>query len=84
MKRVLEVVSFFKIPYGIVINKWDINKELNERIETEFGDKLLGKISYDQAISKALANLKPILKTNLPAKKEIEKIYNQLKITIAD
>ncbi len=84
LKRVLEVVNFFKIPYGIVINKWDINRGLSKRIETEFGDKILGKISYDQAIFKALADLTPILKTNLATKNEIKNIYYQLKAITGD
>lgn len=84
LKRVLEVVDFFKIPYGVVINKWDINRKLTNKIEKEFKSKILGKISYDQAIFKALANLTPILKTNLLAKNEIKKIYNQAKIEISN
>jgi len=33
LKRVLQVVEHFKIPYGIVINKWDINKLFTIKIE---------------------------------------------------
>ncbi len=84
LRRVLEVVDFFKIPYGIAINRWDINRDLSKRIEKEFQGKMLGKISYDRAIFKTLADLKPILKTNLVAKNEIKKIYNQTKIEISN
>ena len=78
LKRVLEVVEYFKIPYGVVINKWDINPNLVKKIEQKFRGKLLGKISYDKNIFKAISNLTPILETNLKAKKEIEKIYKEL------
>lgn len=80
LKRVLKVVNHFKIPYGVVINKWDINPKISQQIEKNFQNKLLGRISYDKNIFKAIANLNPILETNLKAKKEIEKIYKKLKI----
>ena len=78
LKRVLQVVNHFKIPFGVVINKWDINKNLSGKIKEEFKDKLFGKISYDKRVFKAIASLTPILKTNLPVKKEIEKIHTKL------
>jgi MinD superfamily P-loop ATPase len=78
LKRVLELVNYFKIPYGIVINKWDINFRLSNQIEKWAGKKFLGKISYDQKIFKAISNLIPILETNLKAKKEIKKIFKKL------
>ncbi len=79
MKRALTVVNHFKIPYGVVINKWDINISKSRIIEKWANDKFLGKISYDKRIFQAIAKLKPIIKTNLPVKKEIEKIYTKLK-----
>jgi len=79
LKRVLTVVNHFKISYGVVINKWDINKSLSGKIEKEFSGRMLGKISYDKRVFQAVASLKPILETNLPVKKEIENIYGNLK-----
>lgn len=78
LKRILELMNHFKIPFRIVINKWDINRSLSRQMEKEFKDNLLGKISYDQKIFQAIANLQPILKTNLKAKKEIKRIFKQL------
>ncbi len=78
LKRVLEVVNHFTISYQIVINKWDINSQLSDKIENWAKEKFLGKISYDKKIFKAIANLNPILKTNLKAKKEIKEIYSKL------
>ena len=74
LKRVLTVVDHFKIPYGVVINKWDINSEFSQRIEKEFNGRILGKMGYDKQIFQAIANLTPIMKTNLPVKKEIKRI----------
>jgi len=78
LKRVLEVVNHFRIPWGVVINKWDINKNLSQKIERWSGSKLLGKISYDKRIFKAISNLTPILEANLKAKKEIKEIFKNL------
>jgi len=79
LNRVLEVVEHFKLNWGLVINKWDINKSLTKRMEKKFKNNLIGRISYDKNIFKAIANLTPILKTDLRVKKEIENIYNKLK-----
>ena len=76
--RVLEVVNHFKIPWKLVINKWDINPQLSDKIKRWSGKKFLGKISYDKKIFQAISNLIPVLETNLKVKKEIQRIYENL------
>ncbi len=83
MQRTLDIVKHFKIPYGIVINKWDINSELSTEIEKWAGQNFLGKITYDKKIFKAISSLTPILKTDLKAKEEIENIFHNLEPKIA-
>ncbi len=78
LKRVLEVVNHFNIPWLGVINKWDINKSLSSEIENWFGEKMIGKISYDKNVFKAISNLNPIMETDLKAKEEIENIHSSL------
>ncbi|HEC92466.1 MAG TPA: hypothetical protein ENI51_05695, partial [Candidatus Atribacteria bacterium] len=77
--RVLEVVNHFRIPWKLVINKWDINPKLTDEIVKWAGKKFLGKISYDKKIFKAISNLTPILETNLRAKKEIISIFVRIR-----
>jgi MinD superfamily P-loop ATPase len=64
LKRALEMVSHFKIPVGIVINRYDINKDFSKKIE-KFAKrekiKILQKIAYDRKFVDALVNLKPIV-----------------------
>ena len=79
LKRVLKVVSHFRVPWGLVINKWDINPQLSSKMENWARNKFLGKISYDKRIFSAVANLTPLIETNLRAKKEIERIFNKIK-----
>jgi len=78
LQKILAVVGHFQIPYRLVINKWDMNPEFSQKVEKKFYDKILGKISYDQNIFKAIANLTPIMETNLKAKEEIKQIYQKL------
>jgi len=78
LKRVLKVVNHFKIPWNLVINKWDINPQLSNRMKKWAKNKLLGEIVYDKKIFKAIANLTPIMETNLKAKIEIKNIFKKL------
>ncbi len=78
LKKVLEVVNFFRLPYLIVINKSGINPVLEGKMITWAGEKLLGKISYDSQIFRSVADFIPVVESNLKAKKEIEVIYNKL------
>lgn len=64
LKRAIEVVEHFDIPYGVVINKYDINSKFTEEIEGYFALNnipVLGKIPYDKEFVYALVNLKPVV-----------------------
>jgi len=78
LQRVLDVVNHFKTPYGIIINKWNINKELSKEIEGWAGDKVLGKLSFDKKVFSALSNLTPILESDSVVADEIRTIFNRL------
>jgi len=74
LKRALQTVEHFRIPYGIVINKYDLNKEFSKKIE-KFAEKfkipLLGKIPYNKNFVHALVNLTPIVVYD----KKFEKLF---------
>lgn len=78
LKRVLEIVNHFNLPWNLVINKYDINRQLSKRVQTWAKKRFLGKISYDKKVFKAIAGLTPILETDLKAEKEIKEIYSKL------
>ena len=77
LKKGLQVVEHFKIPYGLVINKFDINEKFSEEIE-KFANKnnipLLGKIPYDKEFVNALVNLTPVVVWN----KKFEPIFQEI------
>jgi MinD superfamily P-loop ATPase len=75
LKRILEIVSHFNVPYGIVINKWDIDKAAAARIEEWAGDRMIGRISYDKRVIDAIVGLTPVLHTDSKAADEIREIF---------
>lgn len=79
LKRILEIANQFKIPYGIVINKWDINPKTSEDIEKWAGKKLLGKISYDKKVIDSIVNLAPVLDSDSKVVNEIKDIFENLR-----
>lgn len=62
VKRALEVVKHFAIPYSVVINKMSLSKENEERIRKELGENIIGEIPYDKELPKLLANKIPPIK----------------------
>jgi len=84
LKRALEMVKHFKVPVGIVINRYDINKEFTKKIE-KFAQieniKILEKIPYDRKFVNALVNLKPIVVYDKSKIKIFQNIINDIPLT---
>jgi len=78
LKRIMEIINYFNIPYGIVINKWDIYPKISKKIEKWSKNKFLGKISYDKKIIDCIVNLKPVVFSDSKTIEEIEKIYEKI------
>jgi MinD superfamily P-loop ATPase len=56
LNRVADLAARFGIPTLLCINKWDLNKEITAQIAEEAenrGIKLVGKVPYDKAFTKA-------------------------------
>ncbi|MBU4493624.1 MAG: ATP-binding protein [Nanoarchaeota archaeon] len=85
LKRGLKIVNHFGIPCGIVINKYDLNKEFSNKIE-KFAHKnkipILGKIPYNKEFVKALVNLKPAVVYNKRFEPLFLRILNNIKKSI--
>ncbi|MBU0627910.1 MAG: ATP-binding protein [Nanoarchaeota archaeon] len=64
MLRALEIVDHFRIKKGIIINKYNLNKEYSEKIEF-FAKKnkitILNKIPFDKAFVNAMTKMVPII-----------------------
>lgn len=82
LRRTLEVVDFFHLPYGLVLNKAGLNHKVEEKFISWAGKKFLGLVKYDRKISEFVSRFIPIVDSPLPAKKELHQIYENLSKTI--
>ena len=64
-----------------VINKWDINERMSKKIERKFEGRVVGKISYDENVVRAIVNLKPVIEVDSKAGDEIREIYEKVLTT---
>ncbi len=82
LERVIELTDHFKIPTAVCINKCDINPEIARTIEKNIeqkGLKLVGKIAYDIAVTKAQIAGKSIVEySNNGLKSQIISLWESL------
>ncbi|MEW6187046.1 MAG: ATP-binding protein [Thermodesulfobacteriota bacterium] len=63
LNRVLELAAHFKIPGMVLINKYDLNQEMTEKIEAYCREKelaLAGRLPYDPIVTEAMIQGKTI------------------------
>jgi MinD superfamily P-loop ATPase len=80
--RVIEVARHFQVPSRLVINKYDLNPEMSEKIE-EYCAKnavpLIGKIKFDKTVVEAMVEGKTIMEyKDTPVKNQIRWIWEKL------
>lgn len=81
LKRSLKVVEHFRIPYGIVINKYDLNEEFGKKIEKFAEGKkvpILGKIPYRKDFVKAVVKMRPVIEINPEYRKLFKGIIDKV------
>ncbi|MEZ4813280.1 MAG: hypothetical protein R2883_07395 [Caldisericia bacterium] len=81
MKRVYDLIQSFKTPSVLVINKSDLNTEKSKEIEefaNENGIKIVGRIAYDESITKAMVSGESILNSSLKTRSEVVKIFENV------
>lgn len=82
LQRVIELARHFKIPVFVCVNKWDINAEMTERIETaaaNAGATVLTRIPYDTNVTKAQINAQcTVVHSNGPASQAIQNLWEKL------
>lgn len=84
LKRIVELTQKFNVHSAVVINKYDLNFELAEKIERLADEKeipVIGKIPFDMKVVEALQKGKSILEYDDGwASLAITNIWNELKI----
>jgi MinD superfamily P-loop ATPase len=82
LDRVVELTKHFGIPTAICINKYDINPKIAEVIEKRASEKnlrVIGKIAYDVAVTKAQIAAKTIVEySNNGLKDQIVSLWDSV------
>lgn len=63
LKRTLQLTAGFNLPTSVLINKFDINRELSAEIEiycNENGIEVVGKLPFDPIVVEAMVNCSSI------------------------
>ena len=82
MQRVLGLARHFRVPAYLCVNKWDINPAMSKRIETfaaRENVRLLGRISYDAAVTDAQVSGRTVTEHGGTAAGEIRTIFSALR-----
>ncbi|MCD6414039.1 MAG: ATP-binding protein [Candidatus Diapherotrites archaeon] len=83
LQKALAVVEHFRIPYGLVINKADLNEAFTKKIR-EFADshgiQVIGELPYDRAFVDALVNLKPVVDYDKRLEPQFKRILDAINI----
>jgi len=82
LERVVQLATHFKVPIGVVINKWDLNPEMSESIEDFCQTKglpLFGRIPFDEEVINALIAKKTVIEfKDCKAAQSIANIWQQI------
>lgn len=83
LKRTLEVVTKFNLKPWVVVNKYDINNEMTQQIESfciGSGIDIAGKLPFDSSVVDAMVNCKSIVEwlPDSDFSKEIARIWNKI------
>lgn len=85
LKRILGVVEHFGVKPLVCINRYDINEGVTEEIEAFCKDKgidIVGKIPYDESITKAMVEGVPVVEFEAEPKsnaaEEIKRMWNRI------
>ncbi|MFO7534112.1 MAG: ATP-binding protein [Kiritimatiellia bacterium] len=82
MERVLELTRHFAIPTAVCVNKWDLNAEMTERIESaarRAGAAIAGRVRYDKGVTRAQLQGLAVVETDAgPLGADIRAVWGNL------
>ncbi|MFW6040542.1 MAG: P-loop NTPase [Thermoplasmatota archaeon] len=83
MERVLDVIDYFGIDAGIIINKSDLNQDMTKRIKELAKERILeilGEIPYDNVFTESQMERKTVIEySDNETSKAIKNIWNEIK-----
>jgi MinD superfamily P-loop ATPase len=81
LERVLKLARHFDIPAWVCVNKWDLNPDMTERIESlavRSGARIAGRIRYDRAVTLAQMQEKAVVEIDAPSAGDIRQVWESL------
>ncbi len=81
LRRAFEIVEYFEINCGIVINKFDLDRDYCVEIEKfakENDIEVVTKFSYDKCFAKALVEMIPVVEKNPNLKNNFEALIKKI------
>jgi MinD superfamily P-loop ATPase len=86
LKRILNVVNHFGVKSSVVVNKFDLNKELTEdikKIAEDYNSEFMGMVPYGKEVTKAqMQKLSVVEYTDSPLTESIKKIWEKIEARI--
>jgi len=82
LERIFQVIKHFGIKSGVVVNKYDLNKELTQKIKKlaeEYNSEFLGAIPYGKEVTEAqMKKLSVVEYTDTPLTESIKEIWEKI------
>lgn len=82
LRRILQLTKHFEIDSSVCVNKWDLNPEITEQIESEVsgqGVGFAGRVRYDNSITAAQIRKMAVVELDeSPAGKDIRAVWEKL------
>jgi MinD superfamily P-loop ATPase len=80
LQRVLALARHFSVPAAVCVNKWDINPQQTEKIESAAraaGAEIAGRIRYDRSVTQAQLEQKAAVEFESAVADDIRKVWEQ-------
>jgi len=82
LQRVMDLTKHFGIRTLVCVNKWDLNEDLTNQIETQarsVGADLAGRIRYDRVVTEAQVNRQSVVEyTNNGVAEDITSVWGEV------
>lgn len=72
--RLMDIADQLNTEAYVIVNKYDLNVNFYETIRREFGERIIGKISYNDIVVEAYARMTPLLKLYPDSKLALEMV----------
>ena len=84
LERVSQLTRHFGIETLVCINKWDLNEDLTRETETrarQNGLRVVGRIRYDSAVTRAQVHAQAIVEHNASAADDVRELWSKVSDT---